>query len=346
MRNYKFNVIAWFKIRQVKELLVLLFVVVSFSLSIVYANVQSYHPKYTSAKDYTDTLNYIDMYSGKPVGGIVAHRPLVPFLARLMPNLPAWLFNPSSSLDYFTVAVWKFGIVNLFFLIGACLALYVLQQGFGMDYYASFLGVLLFLGSRTVIRGAGLPMVDTAFFFFFLLCLISIQKNKPWFLLVVFTLGMCAKELVILSLPLIFLTELPWRRKFMLLFCLFPGIFVYSILCLSWRTPLLGGYVRVEHLVELLGHIRRLSSVNGLIDLFFSFGLVWILFVYALVKVDLPLLLRRWFWLVPIVFAGVIWGIGNFSRSMFSAFPVVIPVAALGLSRWLTQTSECKVIKY
>lgn len=321
-----------------RRLLLFLIVVVSFSLSIVYSNVQSYRAESSLTTGYPDSLDYLNMYAGRPGVSLRAYRPLVPFLARLMPALPSWLFNPTKSLDHLTVAVWRFGIVNLFFLIGACLALYILQQGFAMTYLESFLGVLLFLSSQTVMRSAGLPMTDTAFFFFFLLCLIGIQRNNPLLLLVSHTIGISAKELVILSLPMILLAVLPWRRKIIFLACLIPGVIVYIILRFTTGTSPMDGYVTGKVLGYMGAQIRYILSVNGLINLFFSFGLAWIPFGYALLKkVRSPVLLRRWCWLTAIVFVGVILGAGNLSRAMFSAFPVVMPMASLGLIRYLLE---------
>jgi len=38
-----------------------------------------------------------------------------------------------------------------------------------------------------------------------------------------------------------------------------------------------------------------------------------------------------------IVIIGVLLGAGNFGRTTFTAFPVVMPLASLGLSSWLAQ---------
>jgi len=165
LQALKPGLVAWLGHQEARRLMVVLVVAVSFSFSIVYANVQTYDPKLTPATGYVDSVDYLNMYFGEPGTGIRAYRPLVPVLARLVPDLPSSLFTAGRSFDRFAVAAMKFGVVNLFFLIGACIALYVLQRGFGLSYFEAFLGILLFLSSQTVVRSAGLPMTDAAFFF-------------------------------------------------------------------------------------------------------------------------------------------------------------------------------------
>lgn len=340
MGTLKPGLIAWLRHQEARRLMVLLVVVVSFSFSIVYANVQTYDPKLTPATGYVDSVDYLNMYFGEPGTGIRAYRPLVPLLARLVPDLPSSLFTAGRPFDRFTMAAMKFGVINLFFLIGACVALYVLERGFGLSYFEAFLGVLLFLGSQTVVRGAGLPMTDAAFFFFFSLCMIAIQRDNLWLLLFAHTIGVLAKELVILSVPLILLSLLSWRRKAWMLLATVPGIALYVVVRMTFAPSPLDGYATGQVLSYLDDQLLALSTPNGLINLFFAFGLAWIPAVYALAACKVPLLLKRWSWLIVIVFVGVLLGAGNFGRTTFSAFPVVMPLAALGLSSWLAQVSN------
>lgn len=333
------GVVAWLGRQESRQLAVLLLVVIGLSFSIVYANVQTYDPELTSASGYPDSTDYIKMYSGEAGTGVRAYRPLVPFLARLVPDMPASLFTPGRSLDSLTVAV-KFGVVNFLFLVAACVALYVLQRGFGLGYLASLLGVLLFLGSQTVVRSAGLPMTDAAFFFFLSLSLIAIQRNNLWLLLSAVAVGVLSKELVLLAVPLVLLSLLSWRRKAWLLLATVPGIALYGVLRLTAAPSPLDGYATGQVLGLVDDQLRTLLTPHGLVSLFLSFGLAWIPALYALAAGQPPPLLRRWSWLIVIVLVGVLLGAGNLGRSTFSAFPVVMPLAALGLSRWLEKASD------
>lgn len=342
IRNLKTDTMAWFSSKDFKQLMVFVLVVVSFSLSIVYTNVKTYNPQLAAYIGHNDSIDYVKMYFGEPVWGIRAYRPLVPLLARLVPDLPDWLFTGQRSFDLFTRVAMKFGIVNFFFLLGACVALYFLQRGFGMSYFESFLGGMLFLSSQTVIRSAGLPLADTAFFFFFLLCMISIQRNNLWWLLFAHTIGVLAKELVILSIPLILLSLFPWRRKAGMLFVLVPGLLLYGVVRVKFALSPLDDYITGGTLRYCPTQLLRLITPNGLINVFLSFGFAWIPALYALARCKIPLLLKRWSWLILIIFMGVLLGRGDLGRSTFNAFPVVIPLASLGLSCWLKKGLEEK----
>lgn len=334
------GVVTWLRRQETRRLVVFLVVVITLSFSIVYANVQTYDPELTPATGYPDSADYIKMYFREAGTGVRAYRPLVPYLARLVPDLPPWLFTPGRSWDRWTEAAMKFGVVNFLFLVGACIVLYLLQRGFGLSYLEALLGVFLFLGSRTVVRSAGLPMTDTAFFFFFSLSLVAIQRNNLGLLLFANTVGVLAKELVMLAIPLILLSLLAWRRKAWMLLAAVPGVVLYVVVRLSLAPSPLDSYATGQILSYVDDQLRALATPNGLINLFLSFGLAWIPAIYALTVSKSPALLKRWSWLIVIVLVGVVLGSGNLDRSLFSAFPVVIPLAALGLCDWLARASN------
>lgn len=324
----------WAARKEVREMIVLLFVVVSLCFSIVYIDVQTYDPILTPASGYTDTIDYIKMYKRDPeVRTMQSLRIVVPLLARAVPDLPQSLFASKNRLlhsEDLKIAI-KFAVVNLFLLIGACIALYVLQRGFDLNFFQALLGVVLFLSSTTVVRAAGLPMTDAGFYFFFLLCLIAIQRNNWWFLLWAYTIGIITKELVLLSVPLIFLSLLPLRRKLILLSALIPAIIICFIVlsgrgASSVNTPLFQIHVI---------NAQYPFSINCLVKMFLSFGLLWIPALYALKYGKGALLLRRWSWFIVIVIVGSIVFAGNLDRNIFVAFPVVIPLAVCGLSQWV-----------
>lgn len=335
----------WFGNRQFRQLIVLLVVVVSLSFSIVYSNVQTYDYKQAEVTGYSDSVEYIKMYLGEPEMDIGSYRPLVPFLARLVPDLPRWLFAPTRYVDYFFNVAIKFGILNFFFLICACLALYILQQGFGLNYLEAFLGVVLFLSSQTVVRSAGLPMVDAAFYFFFLLSAIAIQRNNLWLLFFAFTLGVLAKELVvILSIPLILLSFFSCQRKCLMFLTSIPAVLLHIWVRFTIApSPLLDKVLTGWTLKYIKYQLLLLITPNKLINLFLSFGLGWIPAIYALTACKVNSLLRRWSWLILVVFIGVLLEGSNFARNTFSAFVVVIPLASLGLSKYLADVTKDRV---
>ena len=304
-------------------------VVVGFCGSIIYTDLQTYDSKLTPAIGWTDTNDYIHMYYGEPATGIRSYRPLVPFLARFVPAPPASLYSAEHAFDRFSRAAAHFAVLNFVFLVGACIVLLIYQEGLGLHRRTAFLGVLLFLGSQTVVRSAGLPMVDAGFFFFFLLCLIAVQRSNSWLLLVGMTVGVLAKEEVLLTIPMIVLSTLPRRTKVQLLAASIPSLAVFALVVSGAGVPLDSA---------MQPTLRTLMSVAGAADLFACFGLAWIPAGYALLRVDVPPLLRRWSWLLPIVLVLVFVTNASWTRNVFTAFPAVFPLAALGLTEWVRRS--------
>lgn len=305
-----------------------------FSFSIVYANVMTYDPVLTPATGYSDTAGYLDIYAGgtgEGMGPIGSYRPLVPELAALLPDPPRAIFSDEHPFTWEAMAAAKFGLLNLFFLIGACLAMFAFQLALGFVGPEAFLGVVLFLSTKEVIRSAGLPIIDTAFYFFFLLCLVAVVKDRPWFLMAAAAVGVSSKELILLVIPLILLTLLPWRRRIILLAAMVPAVLVYAGIRFFYAPTAVDPYVTGGSLGFFDDQIRVLFTPNGIVNVVLAFGVCWLFAAYALLKADVPPVLRRWAWFVPIVFLGVLLGAGNLGRSTFTAFPVVVPLAAAGL---------------
>lgn len=325
----------WLKRKSTKELIVLILVAASFGMSIAYINAKTYDPKTATSIGHSDTLDYLKMYFGGRGFGLRAYRPLVPMLARMTPAPPSLLFIGRRSFNATTQAVMKFAVLNFLFLLGACIALYYLQLGFGMSFFESFLGVMLFLSSQTVIRSAGIPLAGSAFYFFFLLCMLAIQRDNLLLFLFAHTIGVTAKEMVMLSLPLILLSLLSSRRKAWMLLATIPGVMIYAIIRINLAPYRLDEYITGTVLNDAGQQIAGFLSPNGLINLFLSFGFSWIPAFYVLATGKVPLLLKRWSWLILFIFAGVILGAGNFDRSIFTAFPVVFPLAAIGINKWI-----------
>jgi hypothetical protein len=67
----------WLEPQERKRLIILLFIVVSFSFSIVYTDVRTYNTDAIETTGYTDTAGYLNMYFGGRGYGTGAARPLV-----------------------------------------------------------------------------------------------------------------------------------------------------------------------------------------------------------------------------------------------------------------------------
>ena len=203
------------------------------------------------------------------------------------------------------------------------------------------IGIFFFLTSSTIVRSAGLPMTDVAFLFFFMLAMVAMLKENVWLFLAATTIGVLAKELILLLLPLILLIKKPKILVAELLLATVPAIAIYFILhgFMPNTTPdgAITSGLSMSHIVESL---RQFSRLNGWINLFWSFGLAWFPGLYALFVKELPVILKRWSLLVPVVFIGVLAGLGNINRSMFTAAPVFIPLAAFGADAFIRKLRD------
>ena len=314
--------------RSFREWGAFLVVVVGFCGSIVYTDVQTFTHELASTEGYSDAKQYMDVYFGIPVTGLRSYRPLVPFLAHFVPSPPRALYSAGHSFDQFSIVAARFAILNLLFLIGTCILLLIYQKGFGTDHWTAFLGVLLFLGTENVVLLSGVPMVEIAFSFFFLLSLIAVQRNNAWLLLLAMTIGVTAKELVLLAIPMIVLSTAPWRSKRWMLAASIPSLAVFALVVARSGNPPTGS-------ADLFLDFGALMNPKVAFELFVAFGLAWIPAGYALLRVDVPLLLKRWAWVLPMVLVPPFLVGSSWSRCAWMAFPVVVPLAALGLAAWV-----------
>jgi hypothetical protein len=314
--------------RSFREWSAFLVVVIGFCGSIVYTDVQTFTHELASTEGYSDAKQYMDVYSGIPVTGLRSYRPLVPFLAHFVPPPPRALYSADHGFDQFSIVAARFAVLNLLFLIGTCILLLIYQKGFGIDHWTAFLGVLLFLGTENVVLVSGVPMVEAAFYFFFLLSLIAVQRNNVWLLLLAMTIGVTAKELVLLTIPMIILSTVSLRSKGLMLAASAPSLAVLAIVVARSGNALsAGGFAPLD--------IGALANPKVAFELIVAFGLAWIPAGYALLRVDVPPLLKRWSWLLPLVLAVALVAGASWSRSAFMAFPAVVPLAALGLAEWV-----------
>ena len=116
-----------------------------------------------------------------------------------------------------------------------------------------------------------------------------------------------------------------------------PGMALCVVVRMTYAPSPLDGYATGQVLSYLDDRLLALATPNGLISLFLAFGLAWIPAAYALAACRVPLLLKRWSWLIVIVIIGALLGAGNFGWTTFNAFPVAMPLTSLGLSGWLAQ---------
>ena len=183
-------------------------------------------------------------------------------------------------------------------------------------------------------------MSDISFFFFFVACLYSIQRNKIILFLIFNTLGVFSKELILLTIPRILLKPNYIKSKIIWLLATMPALICYIFIRVKFTTTPYDIYVTGQVLNNSSNHLLLMIKPNGLINMFFSFGILWIPCFYAIIKGDIPILLKRWSWLILIIFLGILFGSGNMGRSFFTAFPIVIPISLSGLLKWLDAKNQ------
>jgi hypothetical protein len=318
---------------QARRFLVFLVLAGSASFSIIYVTNRIFTPELIEQQGaYRDAEGYLALYFGERLDGLHDTRILVPLLARFAPGPPSGLFLQPSS-DPVVDAVRSFGVVNFLFLLVACMGLYFIHQQLGLDYGANLMGIALFLGAKPVLQYAGVPMTEAALWGFTALCALTILCRRPLLLALLFVPAMLANERVLLVGPMVLLSPWAWRTRLMLLFALVPGLCVWV---LHWPARGISdvGTILLE---DFVNRTASYLSVSGIGQTFLAFGLSWLLFAVALRYCTLPPVLQRWAWIVP-VFTIAIMAYqtpGNTNRIVFGIFPVVIPIASLGLAKLL-----------
>lgn len=281
----------------------------------------------------TDPLIYIDMYHGQPVSFEFSYRVMTPYLARLIPNPPAWLFSKERNLPENWLIRVRFAMVNSVFLAVAAMVLFYYLLGFNLGVFESLLGTALFLTCRPVVQFAGLPMVDAAALCFLVLGFLAIQRGNVLLLLCTVLIGVFAKESTFFLGLIVLLTPMAPGRKLQMLLAFVPGMLAYVAFRVLWQPALAFhfwyGFSPGEQM-------RAILRANGLFDLGSSFGSLWIPAMFGLAAGDVPQNLKRWSWFIVFILAAVFSMDLHLSRELLMAFPVVIPLCLMGIRRFVS----------
>ena len=288
---------------------------------------------------YTDTRDYVALHEGRPVAGARGYRLLTPALAALVPEAPLRRLTTQREVRPEWLAAVRFSLVNAAFLVLTAAALQRLMLGLGFAFPAALLGTLLFFTAHPVVQSGSFPMVDAGSWCALAVGAMLVLERRALLLALAFAVGMFAKETLVLLLPLTVLAPTSWRERARLLAATVPGLAAY-LAFRFWISPdPAESYSRLSDLASHpsmpLGWVASVgTSPARLVDLLASFGLLWVPAIAALRRRDTPAVLRRWALLVPILLALIVLAYWNLGRVLFYAFPVVIPLAVLGLERW------------
>ncbi|TMQ48777.1 MAG: glycosyltransferase family 39 protein [Candidatus Eisenbacteria bacterium] len=158
-----------------------------------------------------DTGSYIHMYDGVPLDSIpkpFRYRILAPYLARLVPPLPASI----ASLYQITpdkLIKFRFGAVDFLGLTGAAYFTFLLCETLGFAAAECMIASLLFMTGFPVVNFAGLPLTDAVSYFFLVAAIVCVLRDWDLGLLVMVAVGMLAKETTAFVLVPILALELP-----------------------------------------------------------------------------------------------------------------------------------------
>jgi hypothetical protein len=261
----------------------------------------------------------------EPVYGNFRFRILTPMLAATLPDPPAWLFDAARPLSGEWIDKIKFGFINFIFLSATGALFFYYLSSLGFLPLESLIGVLLFYSARPVLQSSGIPMVDASAVFFLLLGMWAIVRQAPLLLCVSFAAGIFAKETLLLIVPALLFSQMKGKVK--TLFFLSPVIIFYFFFRFLSYGNINDLYFNFNVIALLDCFMSRVSRVSMLIDTFSSFGFLWLFMLYALFSGKAPLLLRRWLWLLAVIFLFS----GGYGRILFLAFPVIIPLSLLGI---------------
>jgi len=291
-----------------------------------------------------DTGSYIHMYDGVPLDSIpkpFRYRILAPYLARLVPPLPASI----ASLYQITpdkLIKFRFGAVDFLGLTGAAYFTFLLCETLGFAAAECMIASLLFMTGFPVVNFAGLPLTDAVSYFFLVAAIVCVLRDWDLGLLVMVAVGMLAKETTAFVLVPILALELPLAARLRKLLLALPGIAAYLVFRFVIRPTTLGWNYSLadtlENLRATLTSGRRLLWIG--VDGSIAFGVVWLLALAGAV-----MLMRAGKWrdpmlrlalLVPVAIAAPILAYANIGRLFYLTFPAVLPLAMLPVERLLS----------
>ena len=306
--------------------------------SVMYTSLQYYNSENFAGN--TDSIVYMALARGEDIETRRSKgaRVLSILLVKMLPDPPSAIFHVRRNVTSEWILKFKFALVNSAFLVGTAWLIWFYLKKLGFSEAAALLGMLLFLTSLSVVYSSTIPMVEASSYFFLALCAVAIAyRNRPLFA-VAFLVGLFAKESVALILPLALLAVS--ERRLSWIGAALPGMVVY----LGWRAWGVQsgsgdlGHLDPEHLKSALNSIPAYLRFSKFMDLFASFGLLWVPAFYAMLTGRLTReLQRQYLWIAMLFLVALLVGTG-FGRTVFLAFPVVIPGALIGIREFWKST--------
>jgi hypothetical protein len=251
------------------------------------------------------------------------------------------VFRPTRSFDDpVAAAILRFALLTSLLTFLTAVAVFYLCRGFGLSRLLGVLGANGYVGLTFVLAVQGIPHVDAGFFLFFGLAALALQRRNYVLFFGTITMGMFVKEgmllvgLLVILLPVSLLDRLRW------LMLMVPGAAAYALVRF-WLIPTPSEYLGSGAFEsDVLTALRHIASLNGLGWIFMGFNFLWFPFLYALRACHPAPMLVRWSWSIPVlIVATALFGSDHFARFLLLAFPVVIPLAMMGIGQ-MTRISD------
>jgi hypothetical protein len=333
-----------------RELTIGLILWCSVSYAIAVSHIQLFDQSYlaASAPAYDDAIRYIRMVEREGIEPApYRYRVLVPALAAKIPDAVVRKLTSRHAPTASWLAGAKLAILNVLFLSAAGAALFALFLPLGFSRIDALLGATMFYLTRTVVQNGGLPMIDSASWFFLAAAAAAMLAERYVLLGALVLAGVLAKETIFLVVLFALLLPRPNKSKVLAISACIPALFIYVGFRLWYGARAGGAFSPAQHgsweitaLPSALGYseggrVRRWTSLSGMIDLASSFGLLWIPALYALKQLPPSHVLRRWAIALPIMLLLIFWSGTNMGRMLFLSFPVVIPLAFIGCQTFI-----------
>jgi len=259
---------------------------------------------------------------------------------KLVPNPPSWIFSRDRTVNDEWLLRIKFALVNSTLVASTAMVVWLLLRRQDFTVMESYIGMFMFLGSLFIVYTTTIPMVEASNYFFIALGAFAIyNKNMPLYGLALL-IGLFAKETAGIILPLALVTY-P-RRWFVWSAWAAPGLAIYMVFRAYSISTGEGdlGHFDPEHLKGAMQSFTGLFRFNQAAELFGAFGFLWIAAGYALIKGHLPSLHQRQLLIVGLLLLIALGFVVSLGRTVYMAFPVVIPAALFGIRAFLNQNSK------
>jgi hypothetical protein len=301
-----------------------------FSLSLIFIGLLMFlFPKNDWATTVGDSHNFLSMARGQweSIPGVYGSRILTPFLIRLLP------VDPYYGFQIFDWLVLSIASVLCYYFVYDRTSSMPLSVLAGVFFVSSF-GIVFHLSQPW--------LVDPLAYVLCLIALWSLSKRNLWVFVLTTVVGVLNKEVALLLIPsafVVFLISPDARDKDFSRRVLFLGLvggilMEYALVQILTRTlgastsNTFGFYLNPSYIKETLyGKLSAQYLPGFLVDVFFTFGWVWIVALWGVIKT------QKWTTVELVYALGISSQVifADTKRALFFLFPLVIYYALLGL---------------